>query len=291
MPQYSIWIVENSCADTFDADATFSGYYRKGETMAFPQCMVIVKGEGHNILVDTGIDPNHPEVAAYCEMYGFKKAQTPARVLSKVGLKPEDIDTIFLTHAHWDHLGAVNCFPNARFYIQKKELFQWIEYCSLPDKYGFLSAATSIGLIADLIRKMAEHKVTLLDGDADNVLPGIHVRNAFNSHTMGSQLVLIDNDINGKKESYVAVGDVSYVKENVFGAPGMERFIPNGFASGDVYSIMKVMAKIIEYAENDNRRIMPIHDEFLWKKYPSVLGADGLHLAEVCLSGNEKSKL
>jgi glyoxylase-like metal-dependent hydrolase (beta-lactamase superfamily II) len=37
------------------------------------------------------------------------------------GLTPDDIDYVFLTHAHWDHMLNVDVFPNARILISQVE--------------------------------------------------------------------------------------------------------------------------------------------------------------------------
>ena len=33
-----------------------------------------------------------------------------------------DVTTVFITHAHFDHMGGLDLFPNAMFYIQKREI-------------------------------------------------------------------------------------------------------------------------------------------------------------------------
>ena len=48
--------------------------------------------------------------------------------LQSRGLTPGDIDYVFLTHSHWDHMLNIDLFPNARVLIHPKER----EYCKNP---------------------------------------------------------------------------------------------------------------------------------------------------------------
>ena len=48
--------------------------------------------------------------------------------LRQRGLTPADIDYVFLTHAHWDHMLNVDLFPNAKVLIHPLER----EYCKQP---------------------------------------------------------------------------------------------------------------------------------------------------------------
>jgi glyoxylase-like metal-dependent hydrolase (beta-lactamase superfamily II) len=55
----------------------------------------LIKGAVKNVLIDTGLPAN----------FGYLKES-----LSDVGLKPDDIDLIILSHEHWDHIGAASLF-------------------------------------------------------------------------------------------------------------------------------------------------------------------------------------
>jgi N-acyl homoserine lactone hydrolase len=47
-------------------------------------------------------------------------------VLAEAGVSPADVQHVFLTHAHFDHTGNTDAFPNATFYLQERELSKWI---------------------------------------------------------------------------------------------------------------------------------------------------------------------
>lgn len=67
----------------------------------------VVPTEHGALLVDTGIDPS---IAALREL------------LSELGLTPEDVHTILLTHGHGDHTGGIDAFPNATVYVGAPDL-------------------------------------------------------------------------------------------------------------------------------------------------------------------------
>lgn len=48
--------------------------------------------------------------------------------LRKLGLQPSDIDTVVLTHSHWDHILHADVFKNAEFLLHPWE----IEYAKAP---------------------------------------------------------------------------------------------------------------------------------------------------------------
>jgi glyoxylase-like metal-dependent hydrolase (beta-lactamase superfamily II) len=66
----------------------------------------IVKIKGKTILIDTGAKENKEQLIG---------------ALKKISLTPEQIDTIILTHDHWDHIGNRFIFDKAKIYGHKKD--------------------------------------------------------------------------------------------------------------------------------------------------------------------------
>ncbi len=62
-------------------------------------------------------------------------------MLAEVGVKPDQVTEAFITHAHFDHMGNTDDFPNAVFYVQEREISKWVWSLSLNRKFRWLNAA------------------------------------------------------------------------------------------------------------------------------------------------------
>lgn len=87
----------------------------------------LIEGEDKTILIDTGLG-DCDEVMAMQGQYGIDYIATKSKdeeivtALAQMGLKPEDIDVVALTHLHFDHIGNNELFSKARFVVQKDEV-------------------------------------------------------------------------------------------------------------------------------------------------------------------------
>ena len=67
----------------------------------------LTKSAGKNILIDTSGEENRQELTSD---------------LSKMHANPEKIDIVLITHLHYDHIGNIELFENAKIYASKEEL-------------------------------------------------------------------------------------------------------------------------------------------------------------------------
>ena len=94
-------------------------------TRELPYTLIGSQSGQRTVLVDTGF-VNDGFSRTLGELDGITLADAPRAVLDRVGVDPGQVDTILLTHAHYDHLGTLDEFPNAVAWLQERELFGWI---------------------------------------------------------------------------------------------------------------------------------------------------------------------
>lgn len=65
-----------------------------------PCCSLLIKSQGQTLLLDTGIGPATRAIAAWLNASGQLMEE-----LGRANVRPEDVDTVLLTHLHPDHVG------------------------------------------------------------------------------------------------------------------------------------------------------------------------------------------
>ena len=68
------------------------------------------------IVVDTGFD------AAMAKKRGRVISRPIAEGLTAVGVAPESVKNVIISHLHYDHCGNYDLFPQARYHLQDREM-------------------------------------------------------------------------------------------------------------------------------------------------------------------------
>jgi glyoxylase-like metal-dependent hydrolase (beta-lactamase superfamily II) len=145
------------------------------------------------ILIDTGLGPRTYESSRF-KCYAGQLLSN----LERAGLAPADIDIVFFTHLHSDHVnGAVRevngesvlTFPNARYLVRSAE---WHRFDNQP---------ASRASVADALN-LLEHRIEFAE-EGEDIVPGVRVL-ATPGHTAGHASLLVTAD----EERVIILGDI-----------------------------------------------------------------------------------
>ena len=99
---------------------TFGFWLEPGTNIEAPLIAWYIAGSDKKILIDTG-GPD-PEIVPQAAPYWRDEGQSLISELERVGVRPEEIDIVVLTHFHWDHCANIGLFPQAKVIVQETEL-------------------------------------------------------------------------------------------------------------------------------------------------------------------------
>ena len=117
----------------------------------------IIRSEGRTILVDTGVGSMATNPGTVAFLAGGEDGRLMAE-LEAAGVRPEDVDTVFLTHLHPDHVGwnlsqgadsRSATFPRARYLVHQTD---WDDFKKpeLQEGIGFKFWEETIGPLETL---------------------------------------------------------------------------------------------------------------------------------------------
>jgi glyoxylase-like metal-dependent hydrolase (beta-lactamase superfamily II) len=195
-------------------------------------CLLVDTGDV-KLLVDTGVgggNPNGGQLLPQIEQSGYSAA---------------DIDLVFITHGHPDHLGGSAgednkpVFPRAKYLIGKREFEFWMEE----------SGERMVQFIRPKLKAIEDHLETV-EGESE-VLPGIRVIEAY-GHTPGH----LGLEISSQGETLLNLAD------SVLNPLHLEH--PEWYSRVDVHpeQMIATRLRLLELAAQQKSLVLFFHFEF-----------------------------
>ena len=206
-----------------------------------------IVGPQGTFVIDTGFDP---EVAR-------RRKRSMVRPISEglaaIGIRPDEVKDVILSHMHYDHSGNNDLFPNARFHVQDTEIAYVTGRCMC---HGLLRGSFEVEEVIGLVRRVFADQVVFHDG-VDEIAPGITVHKV-GGHTKGLQCVRV----NTRRGPVVLAADASHLYKHIEEG----KVFPTVYSVGDVlegYTTIKRLAPSM-------RHIVPGHDPAVRTRYPAA---------------------
>jgi glyoxylase-like metal-dependent hydrolase (beta-lactamase superfamily II) len=271
---WTIFVVEYAQSKAQPVASLIQGAYGDG-TIDLPFAFVLAQGHGRNILVDCGFMKEGNGVAI-AEKFGIPRWISPVRMLQEMGVAAADVTDVVLSHAHFDHMGSIEQFPKAMLHIQKRELLSWVELMALPQRFGFLTAVLDADDIYSALDAARDHRLVLVDGDKDDIVPGVHVRSG-EGHTFGQQFVVLE----ASRGRVVVAGDCIYGSRNLTGTNNDGVYLPLGSGIGNAWDQLKAIDRINQEIGGDLDRLVILHDFDRWRRFDCVKEVEGFKVFRV----------
>lgn len=207
----------------------------------------LIKGNGRNVLVDAGF--YRPKFMTQYKPAGYTR---PDSEVAKLGIKPEDVTDIIISHIHWDHFDGADLFPKARIWIQRDEVEHHVDSAG-----GVLNRAID-ALDATMLNDLRRAgRIQLAEGDAKEIIPGITVYTG-GKHTWQSQYASV----------HTAEGTVVLASDNVYLYENFEKHVPIA-QTVDKVSNLAAQDRMLTIASKP-ALIVPGHDPAVFTRFKEV---------------------
>ncbi|SEV91115.1 Glyoxylase, beta-lactamase superfamily II [Cognatiyoonia koreensis] len=207
--------------------------------------MWVLRKGSETILVDTGYD------AAEAETRARPIRMEPAEALRPLGIAPDDITTLIVTHLHYDHAGGLHLFPNATLHMQAAEMAYATGPCMCHDTLRMPFTADHV---CEAVKRLYAGKVVFHDGDAE-VADGVTVH-CIGGHSRGLQAVRVRTDAGW----LVLASDAAHFYEN-------QRLRKPFPIVVDLQNMLDGFATLDRLASHPDL-IIPGHDPLVRKAFP-----------------------
>lgn len=216
--------------------------------MAMDYFVWVIRNAQRTIVVDVG----------YRREEGERRGRTflrcPTEGLRLIGIEATEVKDVIVTHMHYDHVGNLKLFPNARFHIQDEEL-AYVTGRAMTHKV--LRSSFALNDVLEMVRLVYGDRVVFHSGD-ETIAPGVTLHHIA-GHTRGLQSVRVHSE----RGWVVLASDAAHYYENV------EQETPFAVLE-NMFLMLEGFRKLRSLAPTD-AHLVPGHDPAVLKRYPAPL--------------------
>ncbi|MBT8181604.1 MAG: N-acyl homoserine lactonase family protein [Eudoraea sp.] len=224
----------------------------KGQSKEFADAFYVIKHPKGNLMWDAGLPESLvglPEPYTSPDgAFTVSRKDSVLNQLEKIGMTPDDIKYISLSHTHFDHSGHANLFKNSTWLVQKEE------YDFVTGKEVRESNPDMYNAIKDL------KKIKKIKGDFDVFKDGTVILKYMPGHTPGHQVLFLDLKEHGPM---LLSGDLYHFYEN-----REYRRIP--IFNYDVAQTRESMKKFEAFAEEKKAKVYLQHQKDDFNNMPKA---------------------
>ena len=121
-----------------------------------------IVGNGKTFVVDLGFEHG------VAERRGRSIMRLPSEGLQMLGIDGNKVEDVIVTHLHYDHAGDLSSFPNAKLYLQDREMaFATGRHMG----HQRMRQVFDVEYVCDFVRAVYDARVVFIDG-AQELAPG-----------------------------------------------------------------------------------------------------------------------
>ncbi len=214
----------------------------------------VITGPSGTVIVDTGFD------LAMAEKRGRTIVRPVTESLKALGIAPDSVTDVIVTHLHYDHCGNHEVFPRARYHLQDEEMAYATGRCMCHPLVRIPFEADDV---VAMVRKVFAGRVEFHDGESQ-IAPGITLHKV-GGHSKGLQCVRVKT----KRGHVVLASDASHLYSHFEEG----RVFPVTYNIGDVLEGYRTIKRLADSMQH----IVPGHDPSVAERYPAARpGLEGM---------------
>ena len=220
----------------------------------------VLRAGDETIVVDSGFTPES------WARRGRTLVRPVETALRQLGVAPDAVTDVVVTHLHYDHAGNLDLFPQARFHLQDAEMSfaTGRHMCAACIRQPF-----DVEDVVRMVRAVYAERVVFHEGDAV-IAEGVSLHKV-GGHSAGLQMVRVETG----RGPVVLASDAAHFRANI----ERQNPFPIYFDLGALAEGWRLARRL---AGADDR-VIPGHDPLVRTSYPAVDGSNGetvaLHMA------------